>query len=131
MPDPLGTDFNLRPLTGALLSGRALLTEDLGRRLRTRHGALFYDPDYGSYLPEYLGEGFQDGGAEAAAICMLDLEEDDRVLSASVNVLSTDLRTIQLRADLETVSGPISLIVEAGDAVNVLGYEGVAPFGVG
>ena len=131
MADQLGTDFQTRPLTGAFLSGPALLVEDLGRLLRTRRGALFYDPDYGSYLPEYLGEGFQDEGAEAAAICQLDLEENSRVLTATVTVESFDLRAIRLRADLETVVGPIALIVEASDAVTVLGYEEATPYGAG
>ncbi|GGR00336.1 hypothetical protein [Deinococcus ruber] len=130
MIEPFGTDFQA-PLTGALLSGPALLARDLGRLLRTRRGALFYDPDYGSYLPEYLGEGFLDGGAEAAAICELDLEEDPRVLSATVTVTAADLRSITLRADLETQAGPFALIVEASDAVSVLGYEEVAPYGTG
>ena len=131
MAERFGTDFQTRPLTGAFLSGVALLIEDLGRLLRTRKGALFYDPDYGSYLPEYLGEGFQDGGAEAAAICELDLEEDPRVLTATASVEAFDLRTIRLRADLETVGGPVTLVVEAGDAVSVLGYEEATPYGTG
>lgn len=129
--DGFGIDFNTRPLTGALLFDYALLTEDLGRLLRTRRGALFYDPEYGSFLPEYVGEGFDDGGQEAAIICELDLEQDARVLNASVSVLEFDLRTIRLQADIETATGSLSLIVEAGDAVRVLGYELGATNGLG
>ncbi len=129
--DPLGTDFSLRPLSGALLSGPDLLVEDLSRLLRTRRGALFYDPTYGSYLPEYLGESFVDDGAEAAALCTLDLEEDPRVLTASVSVTAVSRLSVTLRADLETVVGPISLIVLAGDGVSIEGYTQGASYGVG
>lgn len=129
----LGTDFTTRPeLTGALISGPALLLESLARRLRTRKGALFYDPEYGSHLPEYLGESFTDRGAEAALLCELDLEEDPRVLTASVTVLSVSLEGVELRADLETRLGPFSFVVSANRAHEAL-YPNmeVTPYGTG
>lgn len=129
----LGIDFTTRPaLTGALISGRALLVESLARRLRTRKGALFYDPSYGSHLPEYLGESFDDGGAEAAAICELDLEDDPRVITAAVQVESVSLTGVQLRATLDTITGPISLIVDAVNAQDALpAVTEAVPYGVG
>lgn len=129
----LGVDFSTRAgLTGALVAGRDLLVESLARRLRTRRGALFYDPEFGSYLPDYLGERVEDFGAEAAAICQLDLEEDPRVLSAAVTVEQVTLEGVQLRATLDTITGPISLIVDAVHAPDALPVvsEGV-PYGVG
>lgn len=129
----LGVDFTTRAgLSGALVSGRALLVESLARRLRTRRGALFYDPEFGSYLPDYLGESFTDGGAEAAAICELDLEEDPRVINASVTVLHADLSGVKLQADVETITGPISLIVDAIHAQDALPtVQEAVPYGVG
>ncbi|GGL15958.1 hypothetical protein [Deinococcus radiotolerans] len=129
----LGVDFSTRAgLTGELVAGRDLLVESLARRLRTRRGALFYDPEFGSYLPDYLGERVEDAGAEAAAICQLDLEEDPRVISAAVTVEQVALEGVQLRATLDTITGPISLIVDAVHAPDALPVvsEGV-PYGVG
>lgn len=129
----LGVDFTTRSgLTGALVSGRALLVESLARRLRTRKGALFYDPGYGSYLPDYLGESFTDAGAEAAAICELDLEEDPRVLGATVTVTATHPRGVSLRADVDTTLGPVALVVNAVGAGGLHpGSLEVTPYGVG
>lgn len=133
MTDPLGTDLSTRyGLTGALVSGRELLVESLARRLRTRRGALFYDPGYGSHLPDYLGESFQDGGAEAAAICELDLEEDPRVRAATVTVTNVHPRGVTLRAHLDTVLGPVDLVVEAAAAGGLHSPSiETTPYGVG
>lgn len=129
----LGTDFSTRSgLTGALVSGLPLLVESLARRLRTRKGALWYDPEYGSYLPEYLGESFQDGGAEAAAICELDLEEDPRVLSADVVIEAVTLRGVQLRATVTATLGTVDLVIDATSAHTLYPPEiEVTPYGVG
>ena len=131
--DNLGVDFTLTPaLSGALTSGLPLLTESLARRLRTRKGALWYDPEYGSYLPEYLGESFQDGGAEAAAICELDLEEDPRVLNADVTVEAVTLRGVQLRATVTATLGTVELVIDATSAHTLYPPEiEVTPYGVG
>ncbi|MFC6592425.1 hypothetical protein ACFP81_10740 [Deinococcus lacus] len=129
----LGTDFAARPvLSGALLSGRELLLESLARRLRTRKGALFYDPTYGSYLPDCLGESYQDGGAAVAAICELDLEEDPRVFEARVRVTALGLEGVALEARLVTEDGPIDLILsaeQAGGLIKLEIQEG-APYGL-
>lgn len=129
----LGTDFSTRSgLTGALISGLPLLVESLARRLRTRKGALWYDPEYGSYLPEYLGERFEDGGAEAAAICELDLEEDPRVLNADVTVVSVSLRGVSLRASIEATLGRVELVIDAANAHGLYPPEiEITPYGVG
>lgn len=129
----LGTDFSLRSgLTGALVSGTELLVESLSRRLRTRRGALFYDPDYGSYFPDALGDSFTDGGAALAALAEVDLEGDPRVAEARVTVLSHDLRRVELQARLTTVDGPVALVIEAMDAhLLVRNVEEVLPYGVG
>lgn len=131
--DNLGTDFSTRSgLSGALVSGLALLVESLARRLRTRKGALWYDPEYGSYLPDYLGESFQDGGAEVALVCELDLEEDPRVLNADVVVESVTLRGVSLRASVTTKEGVIDLVIAANSAHTLYPPDiEVTPYGVG
>lgn len=129
----LGTDFTLRPqLTGALISDRALLLESLARRLRTRKGALWYDPAYGSYLPDCLGESYVDGGAAVATICEIDLEEDPRVLDARVTVTRLGLESVTLQALLVTQNGPVELILSAkraGELIQLEIQEG-APYGL-
>ena len=131
--DNLGTDFSTRSgLTGALVSGLPLLAESLARRLRTRKGALWYAPEYGSYLPGYLGESFQDGGAEAAAICELDLEEDPRVLNADVTVEAVTLRGVQLRATVTATLGTVELVIGPISAHTLYPPDIEAvPYGVG
>lgn len=131
--DNLGVDFTLRSGLGSeLTSGLPLLIESLARRLRTRKGALWYDPEYGSYLPEYLGESFQDGGAEAAAICELDLEEDPRVLNADVVVEAVTLRGVQLRATVTATLGTVDLVIDATSAHTLYPPQiEVVPYGVG
>ncbi|MCD0156005.1 hypothetical protein [Deinococcus sp. 6GRE01] len=117
MTNPLGTDLSTaRGLGSETVSGLALLAQSLARRLRTRRGALFHDPTYGSYLPEYLGESFEDGGQEAAVICELDLEEDPRVRTAEVTVETVTPEGVTLRAEIDSIAGPITLIVEAAAA---------------
>ncbi|MFC5846744.1 hypothetical protein [Deinococcus petrolearius] len=129
----LGTDFSTAAgLNGVLVSGRALLVESLARRLRTRRGALWYEPGYGSSLPDYLGESFDDGGAEAAAICEIDLEEDPRVLTATVTVTTATPSSISLLAQVDTVRGAVALVIEAGSASALYPASiEVAPYGVG
>lgn len=129
----LGIDFSLRErLSNELTGGLALLVESLARRLRTRKGALWYDPTYGSYLPEYLGERFEDGGAEAAVICELDLEDDPRVLNADVTVDAVNLRGVSLRATVTATLGTVQFVIDATAAHTL--YPAtieVTPYGVG
>lgn len=108
-----GTDLSARPIqAGALLSGPGNLLEALQRRMATPRGALFYDPGYGSSLPDWLGEDITDDGLGAAVTAELDLEEDPRVLSATCEVERVTLRGITLAATVETARGPFPLIIE-------------------
>lgn len=128
-----GVDFDTRPaLTGALVSDLDLLVQSLARRLRTRRGALWYAPAFGSYLPDYLGEGFDDGGLEVAAVAALDLEEDPRVLDATVTVDAVHARAVTLRADVSTTLGPVALVLDATQASGLYPPEiEITPYGVG
>ena len=128
-----GTDFSTRSgLTGALVSGRALLLSSLARRLRTRKGALWYDPSYGSHLPDALGESYTDGGAALAALCEVDLEDDPRVASARVTVTAYSLEQVSLTATVETAVGPFAFVVESLNAHLLFPQvEEVLPYGVG
>jgi len=116
MPD-FGTDLSASPgLNGRLISGLDLLTESIARRIRTPKGAVFYDLSYGCSLYDYLGEGVTDGGADLCAVLEIEIEEDERVLNATVTPVEVTLKSIQLRADLDTASGPFTLVISADQA---------------
>lgn len=116
-----GTDLSARPDTaGVLIDGPPNLIEALARRLQTPKGGLFYDPSYGSGLHDWLGEGISDDGAGAAVTVEIDLEEDPRVRSALVTVERVTLRSLSLRASVETASGPFDLLIDGGYAAGAV-----------
>lgn len=116
-----GTDLSARPDTaGTLIDGADNLVEALARRLQTPKGALFYDPAYGSGLHDWLGEGLTDDGAGAAVTVEIDLEDDPRVRSALVTVESITLRSLALRATVETAAGPFELLIDGAYAAGVI-----------
>ncbi len=95
--------YGIRNLANALL-----------RRLITPRGSLFYDPDYGLDLREYLNAALTDGevGALAAAVG-LELEKDERVASAQVAM--TYIRSagsLRLRCQVTVVDvGDMSMLL--------------------
>lgn len=127
-----GRDLSASPgLTGRQVSGLDLLTESIARRIRTPKGALFYDVTYGCSLYDYLGEAMNDGGAELCAVLGIEIEEDPRVLNATVTPLEVTLKSISLRADLDTAAGPFVLVIEAGLVGQQFEVQGVTPYGIG
>jgi len=113
------------------VTGLELLAESVARRIRTPKGALFYDPNYGCSLYSYLGEGLSDSGAELCAVLEIEIEEDPRVLNATVTPISAGLKTISLRADLDTAAGPFALVITASAAGQQFEVPGVTPYGIG
>jgi len=131
MPD-FGTDLSSSPgLDGRIISGLDLLTESIARRIRTPKGALFYDLSYGCSLYDYMGEANRDGGAELCAVLEIEIEEDERVLNATVTPLEVTLKSIQLRADLDTAAGPFTLVISTDQVGQQFEVPSVAPYGVG
>ena len=128
-----GTDFTLRGgLTGQLISGIDLLAESLSRRIRSPRGSCFYDPEYGTSLQDFLGEGIQDGGEGVCAVLEAEIEDDPRVLSAVLTPVSATLRTLSIRADVQTVAGPLALVINADAAGQILTPQiEVIPYGTG
>ena len=120
-----GTDLTHLPdVTGQLVSGGENLIQALARRIQTPKGSLFYDPSYGSTLYDWLGEGIEDGGLALAVSLEVDIEEDPRVRSCTVNVTNLHLRGIELSAHVDTNSGPLELII-AGDIASSSVYPNV------
>jgi hypothetical protein len=69
----------------SLAAGVRNLGFALARRLITPRGGLFYDPDYGLDVRDYLGAGLSDAELQAlTGAVQLELEKDERVESCSV-----------------------------------------------
>ncbi len=114
----LGTDIACVLSIGkvfGLVSGRRNLAMAIARRLRTRRGGLFYDPNYGYSLTillssevtqsEVLGQG---PTIEQEAL------KDERVLSASATLdYNAGLRTLRITLALTDADGPFKLVLSA------------------
>lgn len=118
-----GTDRTiLRERTWRTVSGIENLIEALTRRLITPRGGLWYAPDYGLDLRQFLGEAVVDGGYEIAALIEAELEGDERVLGATVRVTALDLEGLSFEALIETARGPFRLIGRADEVKGVILY---------
>lgn len=121
--EELGTDLSLVPdLTFELVTGFDCLAEAIVRRLTTPSGALFYDPDYGLDVREWLNDAMTDEVlAELTQAITEQLEEDPRVTGVEVSVQRLAARTVLIGAALETLAGPFDLVMTVDDVkVDVL-----------
>jgi len=108
----LGTDLDgITGLNPAMrvISGRHGVAVAIARRLTTPHGSLFYDPDYGHDLRQYLnapnpGPGILEPRVEDEA------EKDERIFkaTAAVTFIGTELTVRLVLVDDE---GPFPLTV--------------------
>jgi phage baseplate assembly protein W len=116
MATDFGTDLHcaddLDP-TMPEVTGRVALVQAILRRLSTPPGSLFYDPDYGIDVREYVGEGL-----DAADLFYVQTEiereclKDERVRAAQARVsldASTGVLTISLQ--LRDATGPFRLVL--------------------
>jgi phage baseplate assembly protein W len=100
----------------AMVSGSICLLQALQRRLETSTGSLWYDPDYGLALHQYLKAAIPHVSVIASAIetqCM----RDDRVADARATV-TFDRYTSKLAADVAVTSvtgETLSLTLAASD----------------
>ncbi len=96
-------DAKLSTVSGPLVVGQAIL-----RRYITPRGGLWYDPEYGTDLRQFLN-GARSRFAVARA-CELEALKDDRVQQASAEVeITRDTMTIVVRLTL--ADGPFALTV--------------------
>jgi phage baseplate assembly protein W len=103
-----------------LLSGLDNLAESLVRRFQTPRGALFYAPDEGLDLRQYLGEPqTPELFFEIETLVEEQAQRDERVELADATVTALDLRRIQVDLQLETAAGPFRLVL----AVSALTVE--------
>jgi phage baseplate assembly protein W len=110
----LGTDFNLGEDLDAnlsLVSGVTGLGQALARRLRTPRGGLWYAPDYGTDLRQYvLAPVFSARAMEMAAAA--ECRKDERVEAVKARaVQGDDPSSVELTIDVETADGPFALVL--------------------
>lgn len=96
------------------VSGLTLLRQALMRRLVTSRGTLFYDPEYGTDMTQFMNAETNPKIVEQAA--ENELLKDERVLGATVTVLRTATSPnqpvqVSLKITVETQEGPFSFSV--------------------
>jgi len=96
-----------------LIAGPRVVAEAVLRRWTTPTGALFYDPSFGIDVRGLLSAGTSSQSLFALrAALVAQAEEDDRVLSADVEVeLNAPARTLLIRAQIRTAEGPFAMVV--------------------
>lgn len=95
-----------------LVDGLTNYAQAIVRRLSTPRGGLFYAPDYGYDVREFLNETDSAEArfsleVNAAAEC----EKDPRTLSADAELTEVGDGDFRLRLALETTEGPVALVL--------------------
>lgn len=108
----LGTDFaGVNDITPTLqvVSGRRCLIEAIARRLITPRGALWYDPDYGYDLRQYLS-GITVAAGSIAASVAAEAEKDERVEQASADVTFSG-SVLNVKLAIADAAGPFQFVL--------------------
>lgn len=124
MATDYGSDIALgigsAPRNWSLVSGSTNVIYALARRYRTTRGTLFYDLDYGYNLCELIGEDISDVEIEAAKIeIALEAEKDDRVLSATADVVANSDGTLAITVSVTLREGETFKLVMAVSALTI------------
>lgn len=108
----LGTDIGAIPdLTWQVREGFANLREALLRRLITPRGALWYAPNYGLDLRQYVNEALTLEVLEEVRILVeQECEKDSRVLLAQAEVHPEPQNRLVVRVRAETDAGSVELV---------------------
>lgn len=110
--DPLGWDFSCVDDVDqdlAPVSGRLCVAQAVARRWITNRGELFYDPEYGAGLRNYISGNTQNIGTLAGRL-EDEARKDERVddCKCSVDVVG---ETLTVRGVLVAASGPFALVL--------------------
>lgn len=107
----LGTDFSL--INGFVrVAGIPNLVGAIQRRLSTPAGGLFYSPNYGFDLREYVQATFDAATQyELERLTQAEVEKDPRVQSASAQVVQADLGRVILNISGLTNAGPFEMVL--------------------
>lgn len=108
----LGSDFSgvsdITP-TLAVVSGRRCLIEAIAHRLITPRGSLWYDPDYGYDLRQYLS-GITVAAGSIAASVAAEAEKDERVEQASA-VVTFSGSVLDVKLAIADGAGPFTFVL--------------------
>lgn len=116
-PVDFGTDFDfLNDLNPNLtmVSGLAVLGQDILHRLETPRGGLFYDPDYGTDVRAYLSAAITPQVlSRMQSEIQAELGKDERFLSTSAKLQFVPATsTLTLNLSVVTAQGPFALVIE-------------------
>ncbi len=108
------------------VSGRTVLVQAIARRLTTSRGGLFYDPDYGLDIRDWLSEGLTPGKVLELEIAIAaQCRRDQRVESAHATCV-LDLITLIMTVSVELTDalGPFSFVMNVSAATVTLLSDG-------
>jgi len=119
--NPLGVDFSgLEDIDAnlTLVDGRLGFAQAIYRRLTTPRGRLFYDPEYGIDIRDFLKQsGFS--ATQNARIIEAECLKDERTLNVAADVQFDELsEVLTIDIQLEDSAGPFELTIRA-DALTV------------
>jgi phage baseplate assembly protein W len=88
------------------------LEEALLRRLITPRGGLFYDPEYGLDVREYLNTALSDADRfELETFIALECEKDERVNSATTTITQPSPVSLIVEVLIETTDANVTLVM--------------------
>lgn len=93
-----------------VVSGRLGLIQAIARRLITPRGGLFYDPDYGYDVRQFLS-GDVRSTSEIASGVSAEAEKDERVAQASASVSFVG-NTLMISLSITDGAGPFPLVLQ-------------------
>ena len=113
----IGFSLDLDPLF-LLASGPVIVAQALARRFETPRGSLFYDPEYGMDLREFLNESLADSDLLVIQTAVAaEARRDERVNSCSATVTLDRLsQTLTVKLALVLSTGPFTLVMTVDSA---------------
>jgi hypothetical protein len=116
--------FDLDP-TGAVDTPEHALAMAVARRFVVERGGLFYDPEYGLDLRQYLNKGMTRGELfRLRFLVQSEAEKDERIISAEADVQFTSAQTLVVKLECTTALGPFSLTLSVSSlTVELLSLE--------
>lgn len=125
--DFMGRDWSVNPdLNWRVVTGYQNVGEAMIRRLSTPRGGLFYDPNYGTDLREWVNQGIRAKDVpRLAGLIAQECEKDDRVYSAVATIdTSVPGGGFAVSIFIVTIAGPFTLDL----TVTQLGVAGGVSF---
>lgn len=122
-PTDVGDDIECVRDLGTTLSlavGVHNLGNALARRLTTPRGGLFYEPDYGIDVRNFLKAGFTESSVKSVGSAIAEeVRKDPRVQGATVKVATNNAdASMRITIGVEIAAGPFDLVLRV-DALTV------------